>query len=72
MNAQDVLEGLGILPELAWVTDLYHQLTAPLSERTGFMHSNGEWQLLYKYDGVMYRLPASMAEVRLKKQRTFN
>ena len=72
MNAQDILEGLGILPELAWVTDLHHQLTAPMAERTGFMHSNGEWNLLYKYNGAMYRLPASMAEVRLGKQRNFH
>ena len=72
MNAQDVLEGLPILPDIAWVTDLHHQLTAPIRDRTGFRHSSGEWQILYKYDGVMYRLPANMAEVRLRNQRTFN
>lgn len=70
--AQKVLEDLPILPETAWVTDLHHQLTAPMEERTGFRHSSGEWQLLYKYEGVMYRLPASMAEVRLRNQQTFN
>jgi hypothetical protein len=70
--AQQILESLPILPESVWVTDLYHQLTAPISERNGFYHSSGDWQILYRHDGKMYRLPASMAEVRLGKQRTFN
>ena len=70
--AQEVLENLPILPETAWVTDLHHQLTAPIGERNGFLHSSGDWQILYKYDGKMYRLPASMAEIRLRNQRKFN
>ena len=71
-RAQQVLESLPILPEMAWVTDLHHQLTAPISERNGFFHSTGEWQILYKYDGRMYRLPESMGLIRLDKQRKFN
>lgn len=71
-QAQLILEGLPVLPEEAWVTDLEHQLTAPISERNGFFHTSGEWQILYNYNGAMYRLPASMAEVKLHKQRTFN
>jgi hypothetical protein len=70
--AQQILERLPILPEEAWVNDLRHQLTAPIDERNGFFHTSGEWMLLYRYEGRMYRLPASMAEVRLHKQRTFN
>ena len=71
-TAQEVLEGLPILSDFVWVTDLYHQLTAPIEERNGFMHSNGEWNILYKHDGRMYRLPASLAEARLKAQKSFN
>ena len=71
-KAQEVLEGLPILPDLAWVTDLHFQLTAPIGARNGFEHSSGEWNILYQYEGSMYRLPASMAEVRLGMQRNFN
>jgi hypothetical protein len=71
-KAQRILEALPILPDDAWVTDLRHQLTAPISERNGFFHTSGEWQILYRYEGRMYRLPASMAEVKLHKQNTFN
>jgi len=71
-SAQDVLEALPILPEMAWVTDLAHQLTAPISERNGFRHSSGEWQILYNFENKMYRLPESMALIRLDKQRNFN
>ena len=71
-QAQKILENLPVLPDEAWVTDLEHQLYAPLSERNGFYHTSGEWQILYNYEGRMYRLPASMAEVRLAKQRNFN
>lgn len=71
-KAQLILEALPILPEMAWVTDLQHQLTAPISERNGFFHSTGEWQILYNFEGRMYRLPASMAEVRLRNQTRFN
>ena len=70
--AQIVLEGLPILPEGAWVTDLAHQLTAPISERNGFFHSSGEWMILYNYEGRMYRLPESMGIVKLNKQSSFN
>ena len=71
-SAQVVLEGLPVLPDEAWVTDLNHQLTAPISERNGFFHSSGEWNVLYSYEGRMYRLPESMGIVRLNKQRQFN
>jgi hypothetical protein len=71
-SAQEVLEALPILPEDAWVTNLAYQLTAPIGERSGFMHTSGEWQLLYKYNGMMHRLPASMAEIKLRKQRNFS
>ena len=70
--AQAILENLPILPEIAWVTDLEFQLTAPIGARNGFFHSSGEWQILDKYDGRMHRLPASMAEIRLRNQRNFN
>ena len=70
--AQMVLENLPVLPDEAWVADLHHQLTAPMSERNGFFHTSGEWNVLYNYEGRMYRLPESMGIVRLDKQRNFN
>jgi hypothetical protein len=71
-KALQILEQLPLLPEEVWVTDLHHQLTAPIEERTGFRHGSGEWNILYKHNGRMYRLPASLAEVKLARQRRFN
>ena len=72
-SAQEVLEGLPVLPAGVWVTDLAHQLSAPISERNGFLHSaTNEFNILYRHNDRMYRLPASMAEVRLRSQRNFN
>ena len=72
-SAQEVLEGLPVLPAGVWVTDLAHQLSAPISERNGFMHLvTNEWNILYSHNGAMYRLPSSIAETMLRNQRTFN
>lgn len=63
--AQKILEALPIFPDLLPISSLEGDLRAPEHLRNGFTDSKGEFNFLYKDNGKMYRLPISMAEMRL-------
>ena len=56
-DVQAITDNLPVLPPGVWITDLHDQLYGPQEDRTGFLHSSGEWNLLYKHENKMYRLP---------------
>ena len=70
-SAREVLDNLPVLPPGVWITDLHDQLYGAKEDRTGFLHSSGEWNLLYKHNEKMFRLPESMALAMLLNQKSF-
>lgn len=68
---QAVLDNLPVLPVGVYLNDLHSQLYGPEEDKTGFIHSSGEWNLLYKHEGRMHRLPESMALQMLLAQKNF-
>ena len=61
MAVQQIMEGLPVLPKGIYPDDLAIQLQMPADKRSGFRHSTGEWNFLYRYEGRQYRLPENLA-----------
>jgi hypothetical protein len=63
-KAQGILDRIQELPDVVPIYGAKNFLSLPQEDRTGFFHSNGEWNFLVKHDGRMYRVPISNMERR--------
>ena len=63
-KAQAILEAIQELPDVVPIFGARKFLALEQKDRTGFFHSNGEWNFLLKHDNRMYRVPLSNMERR--------
>ena len=63
-RVQNILDDLPVLPDVIPISRASVFINQKGDERTGFYHSNGEFNFLIKWDRQMYRVPLSLMERR--------